>query len=192
MIIDLSRRRQKDTKRDVAGYFDALEPGEICRRALDGQDSRRITVGELERSFKGCDRVVFGSREGDLSAYLEGQKYTIDSEDLVAKIERLRPDQIIVLPSDYRIKEGDVREIVAYSSDSIVNLDSVAVYRELLGEGVPRRGGGLSDRIMIEEKISPERIIGAAFDRLSRIRHDVVRGKEVMEQKLSAYSGFGQ
>ena len=116
-----------------------------------------ITINDL-RTIK--DKIVVAAPEGDLEALLDSS-YTRDTTDLVAKVDSLAPDQLLVLPPDYRIKKGDSTRLIAYDKDNFINLNSIKVNRSLIEEDA--RSGPLSRKVLNRYKLTPEDIISTAF-----------------------------
>ena len=172
MIIDPNKPKKE--------YFDLPTVREILMQFApkDGP----ISVNNLAYHPDNANFVV-GTKKGSLDDMLE-MDYTVDSLDLVEKVTDASDDQRIILPPDYRIPSGEVQNIVVYSHDSLILLDSMDVKRRLIDGDVPK--GTLTKSRKEKEKWSPEKVISTAFNLL----HE--RREEVIENIYSCYSWWGK
>ena len=153
MIIDLTQSRDE--------YFVLPDSTEIVRKFITKEDpSSPITIADLKRlALEG--RVVVCTREGDLEGLLTHQ-YTVDDRAMVQRIGARRPDQLIVLPPEYKQGTDQARELIAYDTGNLILLDSMDVRRVLLGDEAPR-GRRLSKRAMQQHQWHPEKVLSTKF-----------------------------
>lgn len=174
MIINLSRSRQE--------YFADWTVAEILRRAISTTDP--ITVADV-RELDTAGKVAVGTRAGNLESLLNGE-YVVDSLSIPEKVKQLSNDYLFVLPPDYRIPAGDAHHLLAYSTDTLVKLDTAEVKRALLGSVRVLPSGPLSAQRKQQEEWHPEKVVGAAFDLFHENRDAMA------EQTLSCYSWWGK
>jgi len=173
MYINLREKR--------AQYFTDPTATDILRRFVP--DKNPITVADI-RALNERGAVISGTVEGDLDAILKRGEYRTDSLALVDTIDRLGEDQLLILPSDYRIPFADVRERVVYALDSLVNLDGIQVKRALLGSDA--KPGRMSQKQKRTAQWSPEKVIKTAFDQLHEQKEDLA------ERIFTSYCWFGK
>ena len=160
-------------------YFANLSVSEILHHFVN---KSQVSVNDVRQLYSE-GKVVVGTKEGNLEKLL-GLESESDSLALVSKINELSEDQLLVLPPNYRIDSNDARQVVSYSLDTIVNLDSAIVKRKLMGDIIPR--GRLSARRKQKEQWSPEKVVGAAFNHLYENR------EELAEKVFSCYGWWGK
>src|SRR3989338_5722809 len=117
MILNLQKSRDE--------YFTGLTEREILKQYF--QKDGPITIKDLQQ-IEQQGKVVVGSKEGSLEGVLQRQ-YSIDSKELVNKIDSLPTDSLLLLPPEYRINGLLVREVVVYDIEKLLKLDSMAVKR---------------------------------------------------------------
>jgi len=168
MRLDLAKGR--------IGYFKDLTTAEILRQYVtkDGP----ITVKDLTK----LDDKVVATREGSLEQVLN-DNYMVDSMHTVELIKNA-DNQLIILPEEYRIDSGESRNVIAYSHDSLVKLDSAVVKKSIIGENKPK--GRLSAIKKQQHQWSPERVLSIACDYLHENQEDLA------EKVYSAYSWYGK
>ncbi len=169
MIIDLSAERKE--------YFRDYTAAQIVRQFCGEIKSFSVKrdLSQLDREHK----LVIGTAEGSLDKLLD-ESYSLDSLSLVSKIEEAEPNQLIVLPLEYRIPSEEAREAVVYSRKTLINLDSVHVKRKILGSEA--KSGRLSGKKKREHCWEPEKVLRAAINYL----HE---NKEKVSEKV--YSCYG-
>ena len=172
MIIDLRKKRTE--------YFADWTAREILSPVIDKEGS--ITIKDLQRGAEN-GRVIVGTKDSDLGQLLAEESMP-DSLSLPEKAAKLTPNQILVLPPHYRLAQEQARDIIAYSLESMVLLDSAAVKRALLGNVIPQ--GPLSAKRKEQEQLSPEKVISTAFNLL----HD--QCEELAEKVLTGYTWWGK
>jgi len=173
MIIDLSKPREE--------YFNDLSVTEVLGQFISKEGP--ITINDVRR-LNESGLVVTGTSEGSLDSLLEWEGHETDSLALVEQIDSLEPDQLLVLPPNYRIDAESSRQIQVYDFASLVKLDSAAVKRKLIGPDAPK--GRLSAKRKMQENWNPEKVISAAFNHLHENRD------RLSEKVLAGYSWFGK
>lgn len=168
-----------DKKR--ADYFADATATDVLRRFVLNKNP--ITVADI-RALNERGAVISGTTEGDLDTILEKGDYHTNSLALVNKIDALTADQLLVLPSEYRIPFADVRQRVVYDLDTLVNLDGIGVKRAILGSDA--KSGRMSQKQKREAQWSPEKVIKTAFDQLHEQKD------ELAEKVFTSYSWFGK
>ena len=171
MIINLKLPREQ--------YFKDLSVADILRKFIhkDGD----IRVKDIQQLPE--ERGVIGTTTGSLDELL-AQSQTINSLGLVEQIKQLKEDQLLILPPQYRIESSDVREMVAYSLDTLVNGDSSVLKRALFDKSQLK--GKLSQKRKQQYEWTPEKVLDARFTHL-------YEEKEVFaEQQLSCYAWWGK
>ncbi|MFP4423989.1 MAG: hypothetical protein ACLFP2_02035 [Candidatus Woesearchaeota archaeon] len=123
---------------------------EICSQYINKE---RIRIDDLE------GEVI--TREGSIEGLKQGQ-YTIDDHLAVETLKK-SPD-LCILPGDYRINQGQARNLIAYSLDSLILLDSMPLKRQLIDGNVPKNP--LSKRQKRIFRWYPEKVIPARIDQL--------------------------
>ncbi len=173
MIIDLSQPRSQ--------YFENPTVTEILRQFVPKETP--ITIADV-RQLQQQGRVIVGTKEGTLESLLGEQRPGIDSLAVVQSIDQLPGDQLLLLPQEYRIDRGQAQNVIAYSQETLLKLDSSLVNKALLGEQAPRRR--LSSRQKEVFKWDPERVLAAACNGLQEQK------EKYREQIFSSYSWYGR
>ncbi|MFO7711175.1 MAG: hypothetical protein R6V53_05415 [Candidatus Woesearchaeota archaeon] len=139
-----------DTTRSRDQIFKNPTVHEICSQYINKE---RIRIDDLE------GEVV--TKEGSIEGLKQGQ-YTIDDRLTVETIKN-SPD-LCILPGDYRINQGQARNLIAYSLESLILLDSMPLKRQLIEGNVPKNP--LSKRQKRRFRWYPEKVIPARIDQM--------------------------
>src|SRR3989338_3070530 len=171
MIIDLTRNRET--------YFGQWTAPEVLAHTLG---KRKVTIKEIA-GLKEAGKVVVGAAVGDLEELLKGES-TADHRALVSKLRRLQPDQLLLLPFDYRIPKREAQRVAAHDTKAFLNLDSTIIQEAVLGEKL--EAGPLS---VIQKEINrwyPERVLSAALGHLRD------KGDRYLEHTVLGYRWKGK
>lgn len=121
MIIDSAKPRED--------YFLPWTLHDILSQFITGKTN--ITIRDI-KALAEEGKVVVATQEGDLTDLLE-DNYTVDHQVTIKATQELQPDQLLVLPEDYRIPQAEAQRLVAHRRDTFIHLDSIAVKRRLMG-----------------------------------------------------------
>ncbi len=176
MFIDLTKPR--------AQYFENPSVAEILRQFVQKDNHRApITIADVRR-LQQQGKIVVGTKEGTLESLLGEQRPEIDSLALVQSLAGLQPDQLLLLPQEYRIDRRQAQNVVAYSPETLLKLDSASVNQALLGQNAPSRR--LSGWQKEQWQWYPEKVLAVAFNQL----HEQ---KELYAERIfSSYSWYGR
>jgi hypothetical protein len=175
MLIDLSKKR-KD-------LFKGMSSSQIIKQYLP-DDVKRIS--DLEKSLKQIEQ------EGNLNTFCESRQlkdiidknYTTNNHEIYNSLkEAIQKKQLFVLPIDYRIPKESAHDLVAYSQDSLIKLDSIHVQRELIDDRASYRP--LSNLKKQKEKWIPEEVIPTAY----KVARDMIDVNN--QDKITSYSWWG-
>ncbi|MGM5487944.1 MAG: hypothetical protein ACQESG_03270 [Nanobdellota archaeon] len=119
------------------------------------------SANEICRQYSNKDRVMIKdlkgevlTKEGSLDGLKDGS-YTIDDHLTITRL-KTSPD-LCILPDQYRINRGQAHHAIAYSLDTLLLLDSMALKRELITGKVPKNP--LSKKQKRIHHWSPEQVI---------------------------------
>ncbi len=165
MIIDSRKKRSE--------YFQRPEAHEIIRSLVPELSSQPLR-GESFRKAAQNERVRAATAKGTIDSLFE--KTTHDAT--IDALESASPEQLLILPAEYSIR-GIAHDIIAYSQNSLIKLDSRYLSRYVLGEAHNR----LSMKKKEELDWRFSRVIPAEFER----RHE----KEEFGNYLAGISWWG-
>lgn len=171
MIINLSKPRAK--------YFADLTVTEILRKYIPKENP--ITLSDLKNLAK-QGKVVVATKEASLDEFL-AHNHTPQPLSLSHIVSQLEEDQLLIIPENYRIDAQEAHNIVAYSLDTLVKLDSAENQRNL---GIEKSSGKISGKRKRELQLTPEKVISTAFNYLHEHQ------QELADKIFSCYSWWGK
>jgi hypothetical protein len=122
----------------------------------------RISLNDL-KELAASGNVKVATASGNLDELI-ADNYACDHFGLVQKAKELQPQQLLVIPPDYRIPRMEVHRLLGQSRNPFLNLDAVTIKRRILGQNV--EPGVLSAAKKKEYSWDPEQVIKEGFNYL--------------------------
>ena len=163
------------------GYFEDWGPRRILLQFVDKEPKDPTTISDI-RDLAKLEKLVVGTPSGDLEELLTGEAQ-INPLHLATQIAMLPEDKLLLVPEHYRINAEGVRQVISYNVESLVRLDSARVREKL---GLPRGSSSIPAKVRREYVLTPQKLIGAAFD----ILHE--HKEEFANEDFSCYSWLGK
>lgn len=147
MIIDTAKKR--------AEYFSRPEAHEMIRYLVPELSGSQLSHQDFSHAVS-SDRVRAATGKGTIDSLFENSNH----DATIRTVEDSTSEQLILLPAQYSIR-GSAHDILAYSSRSLVKLDSRVLSQYVLGKA--------QDRLSLKKKEGLDwrfsRVLPAEFER---------------------------